>query len=152
LPKEVDICTVVRMGRYTDNRFATPNGKKAVPEDLRGRLESARLDLRALYRALDRMLLAQDLPDELRRVQELDADFAEALWVLGQAPGRFDLVAMTRETFASLDQLADARERLLALFDRSTRAQIEDRAQATRRVLPAADAYLELPNGGVRGR
>jgi hypothetical protein len=62
---------------------------------------------------------------------------------------------MTRETLSSLNQLADARQRLLALFDRSTRAQIEDRAQATRRVLPAADAYLDIPSGGrggARGR
>lgn len=123
-----------------------------MPVDLRKRLEFARLDLRALYRALDGMVLAQDVPEELRRVQELDADFAEALWVLDQAAGRFDLVAMTRETLSSLNQLADARERLLALFDSSTRARIEERTQATRRVLPAADAYLEIPSGGARGR
>ena len=117
----------------------------AVPGDLRMRLETARLDLRALYRALDRMLLAQDLPDELRRLQEFDADFAEALWVLDQAPGRFDLAAMTRDTLCSLNQVTEARESLLALFDASTRAQLEDRTQAMRRVLSPADAYLEIP-------
>ena len=102
------------------------------------------------------MLLAQDLPEELRRLQELDADFAEALWVLQQAPGkasrRFDMAMMTRDTLRSLDQLADARERFLAEFDVTTRAQIENRAQATRNVLPVADAYLEIPSGGIRGR
>lgn len=122
-----------------------------VPDDLRARLEDARLELRALYRALDRMLLAQDLPEELRRLQELDAGFAEALWVLDQPPERFDLAAMTRESLSSLRQMTDGRERLLALFDASTRAQLEDRVQAMRRVLSLADAYLEIPGGGGRG-
>ena len=155
LPKRLDICTVAGMAGYTD-RLARRNKTTAVPGDVRTRLEVARLDLRALYRALDGMLLAQDLPEGLRRLQELDADFAEALWVLEQAPGkasrRFDMAMMMRDTLRSLDQLADVRERFLAVFDVTTRAQIENRAQATRDVLPVADAYLEIPSGGVRGR
>jgi len=108
-------------------------------------LEAARLDLRALYRSLDRMRLAQELPAELRRLQELDADLAEALWVLDQPPGRFDLSALVRDTLTSLNRLAPAREALLRTFDEVTRAEVEDRASATRHVLSPDDAYLEIP-------
>jgi hypothetical protein len=105
----------------------------------------ARLELRALYRALDRMLLAQDVPAGLRRLQALDADFAEALWVLDQPRGRFNLSAMVDDTEASLNRLAPARAAFLASFDDATRARLEDRAQATRTVLSPTDAYLEIP-------
>ena len=114
-------------------------------EQLRPRLEAARLDLRALYRALDRMLLAQELPAGLRRLQELDADFAEALWVLDQPRGRFNLSAMIEDTLAALSRLAPARAAFLAAFDDETKAAIEERAQATRTVLSPTDAYLEIP-------
>ena len=50
--------------------------------DLRKRCEEARLDLRALYRALDETGLLVNVPREARAVGELDADLAEALWVL----------------------------------------------------------------------
>src|SRR5512138_2418872 len=83
--------------------------ERDAAEQLRPKLEAARLELRALYRALDRMLLAQDLPVGLRRLHELDADFAEALWVLDQPRGRFNLSAMIDDTLASLSRLAPAR-------------------------------------------
>jgi hypothetical protein len=53
-----------------------------VHVDLRSRLEAARLDLLALFRALDRMdLTAREIPQLiLRQLFELDADNAEALW------------------------------------------------------------------------
>jgi len=108
-------------------------------------LEAARLDLRALYRALDRMRLAQGLPAELRLLQELDADLAEALWVLDQPPGRFDLSALARDTLASLSRLGSAREALLRTLDGASRAQVEERAAATRPLLSPEDAYLEIP-------
>ena len=114
-------------------------------EQLRPRLEAARLELRALYRSLDRMRLAQDLPAGLRRLQELDADFAEALWVLDQPRGRFNVSAMVDDTLASLSRLAPTRAAFLASFDAATRAALEDRAQATRTVLSPTDAYLEIP-------
>ena len=126
-------------------RYPVPAKGYAVPASLRARLEAARLDLRALYRALDRMSLAQHLPAELRRLQELDADFAEALWVLDQPPGKFDLSAMARDTLASLSQLAAAREEFLAVLDESTRAQVEARVQALRGILAPEEAYLEIP-------
>jgi len=91
------------------------------------------------------MLLAQDLPAGLRQLQELDADLAEALWVLDQPRGRFNLSAMIEDTLASLNRLPSARARFLASFDDATRAAIEERAQATRMVLAPSDAYLEIP-------
>ncbi len=43
-----------------------------IPGDLRARLEAARLDLLALFRALDRMdLLAEEIPQ--RRLRQLQA-------------------------------------------------------------------------------
>jgi hypothetical protein len=115
-----------------------------APQELRARLESARLDLRALYRSLDRLVLAQDLPAELGRLQELDADYAEALWVLDQPRGAFDLSAMTKDTVESLARLPSARKDFLALFDGPTREILEQRVQATRERLSPTDAYLEV--------
>lgn len=131
------------MSRGAKLRPTKPKGVSA--EQLRPRLEAGRLELRALYRSLDRLRLAQQLPAQLRRLQELDADLAEALWVLDQPRGRFDLSAMVADTLKSLGQLAGAREAFLASFDPSTREQIEAGAQATRTVLSPDDAYLEIP-------
>ena len=126
-------------------KLRNPTNPSVRAEQLRPRLEAARLELRALYRALDRLLLAQDLPAGLRQLQELDADLAEALWVLDQRRGRFNLSAMIEDTLASLNRLPPARARFLAAFDDATRAAIEERAQATRMVLAPSDAYLEIP-------
>src|SRR5262252_3405729 len=75
--------------------------------DLRVRLEAARLDLSALFRALDRMdLTPAEIPQRLlHQLFELDADYAEALWALDQPPASLDLAAMLRDTLAALDQL-----------------------------------------------
>lgn len=114
-------------------------------EQLRPQLEEARLELRALYRALDRMLLAQDMPVQLRRLQELDADLAEALYVLDRRPGGMDWGAMIGDTRASLARLPAARAAFFATFDDATRAELEERACLTRDVLAPRDAYLEIP-------
>lgn len=84
-----------------------------VPADLRARLEAARLDLLALFRALDRMdLTPSEIPQRLiRQLFELDADYAEALWALDQPPGTLDVKAMLRDTLAALDQLPEASAR-----------------------------------------
>ena len=113
--------------------------------DLRRALEHARLDLRALYRAGDQLGIAQDLPVELRAVLELDADFAEALWVLDQPRGQFDLARMRRDTEASLARLPQARECYLATLVPTERKLLLDRAAAIRAVLPPDAAYLEIP-------
>ena len=81
-----------------------------IPVDLRARLETARLNLLALFRALDRMDLSPaEIPQRLiRQLFELDADYVEALWALDQPPASLDLHAMLRDTLAALDQLPDA--------------------------------------------
>lgn len=114
-------------------------------EKLRPQLEATRLDLRALYRALDRMRLAQQLPAQLRRLQELDADFAEALYVLDQPPRDLDWRMMIDDTRASLARLPATREAFLSTFDEVTRAALEERVELTRAVLAPSDAYLEIP-------
>lgn len=112
---------------------------------MRPQLETARLDLRALYRALDRMWLARDLPVALRRLQELDADFAEALHVLDRPPFGLDWNAMIGDTRASLQRLEAAREAFLSSFNAATRAELVERAQSIRDALLPQDAYLEIP-------
>src|SRR5271166_433058 len=81
-----------------------------IPGDLRARLEVARLDLLALFRALDRMdLSAQEIPQRLlRKLFERDADYAEALWALDQPAGSLDRSSMLRDTLKALDQLPSA--------------------------------------------
>jgi len=74
------------------------------------RLEAARLDLLALFRALDRMnLSAGEIPQRLlRRLFDLDADYAEALWALDQPAATLNRPAMLRDTLAALDRLSQA--------------------------------------------
>jgi hypothetical protein len=81
-----------------------------IPHDLRARLEAARLDLLALFRALDRMhLTPEQIPQRLiRQLFELDADYVEALWALDQPPGNLNLRTMLRDTLAALEQLPTA--------------------------------------------
>ncbi|HTP36108.1 MAG TPA: hypothetical protein VMJ75_28225 [Candidatus Acidoferrales bacterium] len=78
-----------------------------VPADLRARLEGARLDLLALFFALDRMDFAPaEIPQRLiQQLFELDADYAEALWALDQPAGTLELRLMLRDTLAALEQI-----------------------------------------------
>src|SRR5580698_11107486 len=87
-----------------------------IPPDLRPRLETARLDLLALFRALDRMhLTPAEIPQRLiRQLFELDADYVEALWALDQPVGKLDQPAMLRDTLAALEQLPQACARFRA--------------------------------------
>src|ERR1700675_1024392 len=114
-----------------------------IPADLRARLETARLDLLALFRALDRMhLTPEQIPQRLiRELFELDADYVEALWGLDQPPGKLNLDAMLRDTLAALDQLPAACSRFrknLPLNTHSTLAQLE---LTIRNTLNTAEAY-----------
>jgi hypothetical protein len=118
-----------------------------IPPDLRARLETARLDLLALFRALDRMnLTPQQIPQRLiRQLFELDADYVEALWGLDQPPGKLSVSAMLRDTQAALEQLPAACSRL--------RENLPPRAQITlprlelsiRTKLNPAEAYNMVP-------
>ena len=114
-----------------------------IPADLRARLETARLDLLVLFRALDRMhLTPEQIPQRLlRQLFELDADYVEALWGLDQPPGKLNLHAMLRDTLAALEQLPAACWRLppKALF---TLAQLK---LTIRKNLNTAEAYNMVP-------
>lgn len=84
-----------------DLRGMTHRSPLEIPSDLRGRLETARLD------RMD--LSAAEIPQRhLRQLFERDADYAEALWALDQAEGRVDRLAMLRDPLTALDQLSAA--------------------------------------------
>jgi hypothetical protein len=114
-----------------------------LPEDLRPRLETARLDLLALFRALDQMDLSPvEIPQRLiQQLFELDADYVEALWALDQPAGSLDLGAMERDTLAALEQLPEACARFrrnLPLRAQPTLGKLE---KAVRKALDPAEAY-----------
>ncbi len=112
---------------------------------LRELLERSRLSLLTLFRALDHLELAQEIPSELHMLFELDADLAEALWVLDQPPGRFDLSAMTADTMASLSAIPDALRAFFALLSAPAQAELSVCADAVRATLVPSDAYLQIP-------
>jgi hypothetical protein len=118
-----------------------------IPVELRTLLETARLDLLALFRALDRMSLTpEQIPQQLiRQLFELDADYVEALWGLDQPPGKLNLQAMVRDTLAALQQLPAACSRFrdnLPSSAHSTLAQLESNIRAN---LNKAEAYNMVP-------
>jgi len=94
--------------------------------DLRPRLEAARLDLLALFRALD-------------------ADYAEALWGLDQPPGKLNLPAMLRDTLAALEQLPGASSRLRSNLPPRSDATLSRLEAAIRTKLNPAEAYNMVP-------
>ena len=121
--------------------------KPEIPADLRTRLEQARLDLLALFRALDRIDLSPaEIPQRLiRQLFELDADYAEALWGLDQPPGALDLRRMLRDNLAALEQLpltSSQFKKRLPLRTNPTLAQLES---TIRLRLTRLDAYLMVP-------
>lgn len=118
-----------------------------IPADLRTRLEAARLDLLALFRALDRMDLAPaEIPQRLiRQLFELDADFAEALWALDQPPGTLDHRLMLRDTLAALEQLPEASSRFRNNLPPRAHPALAQLEVTVRRKLRPAEAYNMVP-------
>lgn len=118
-----------------------------IPADLRPRLESARLDMLALFRALDRMhLSALEIPQRLlRQLYELDADYAEALWGLDQPPGALNLRAMLRDTLAALEQLPDALARFRKTLPPRAQSTLAVLEQSLRTTLDPHEAYNMVP-------
>jgi hypothetical protein len=118
-----------------------------IPVDLRARLEGARLNLLALFRALDRMDLSPtEIPQRLiRQLFELDADYVEALWALDQPPGRLDLHAMLRDTLAALDQLPEACARFRTNLPRRAHAILAQLEITVRCNLDPQEAYRMVP-------
>ena len=118
-----------------------------IPIDLRARLEAARLDLLALFRALDRMdLTPAEIPQRLiRQLFELDADYVEALWALDQPPGSVDLHAMLRDTLAALNQLPEACARFRTNLPRRAQSILAQLEITVRRGLDPAEAHSKVP-------
>jgi hypothetical protein len=118
-----------------------------VPADLRARLEAARLDLLALFRALDRMdLTPAEIPQRLvRQLFELDADYAEALWALDQPTGTLDLRLMLRDTLAALEQLPEASTRLRKNLPRRAHPVLAQLEVTVRQSLLPVEAYTMVP-------
>jgi hypothetical protein len=118
-----------------------------IPADLRVRLETARLDLLALFRALDRMdLSVAEIPQRLiRQLFELDADFVEALWALDQPSGSLNLKAMVRDTLASLDQLPEAIARFRKNLAPRAHPRLENLEASVRKTLNPEEAYNQVP-------
>jgi len=118
-----------------------------VPADLRARLEAARLDLLALFRALDRMdLTPAEIPQRLiRQLFELDADFAEALWALDQPPGTLDLKLMLRDTLAALEQLPEAAARFRKNLPHRAHPILARLEATVRQSLLSVEAYNLVP-------
>jgi hypothetical protein len=118
-----------------------------IPPDLRVRLETARLDLLALFRALDRMQLQPaEIPQPLiHQLFELDADYAEALWALDQSPTSLDLRAMLRDTLAALDQLPEVCARFRTHLPRRAHAILAQLEINVRSGLNPAEAYSMIP-------
>lgn len=118
-----------------------------IPADFRIRLEVARLDLLALFRALDRMnLTAGEIPQRLlRQLFELDADYVEALWALDQPPRNLNLAAMLRDSLAALEQLPEAVTRFRGNLPPRAQSILAELEVAVRRSLLPAEAYNMVP-------
>lgn len=118
-----------------------------IPPDLRARLEASRLDLLALFRALDQMdLTPLEIPQRLlQQLFELDADYAEALWALDQPEGTFDLRAMLRDTLAALDQLPAATTRFRKHLAKTAYATLLRLEPIVRHSLNPNEAYSMIP-------
>ena len=119
----------------------------AVPPALRVRLEKARLDLLALFRALDRMDLSPiEIPQRLlRQLFELDADYGEALWALDQPPGKLNQRAMLRDTLAALEQLPQRLIQFRTLLPPRAQRTLPSLELSVRRSLNPREAYNMIP-------
>jgi hypothetical protein len=128
-------------------RAIARRSKAEIPVDLRARLEASRLDLLALFRALDRMELspAEISQRLIRQLFELDADYVEALWALDQPPGCLDLHAILRDTLAALDQLPEACARFRTHLPRHARPILAQLEITLRSSLDPAEAYSMVP-------
>ena len=122
----------------------------AIPVDLRLRLEAARLDLLALFRALDRMHLSPaEIPQRfIRRLFELDADYVEALWALDQPAGSWNMRAMVRDTMPALQQLPEACTRLRKNLPQRVHPTLAQLEVIVRHGLDPAEAYNMVPGRG----
>jgi hypothetical protein len=118
-----------------------------ISSDLRKRLEAARLEALALFRALDRVNLAPtEIPQALLRdLFELDADFAEALWALDQPPHSLDFRLMVRDTLSSLRRWPEDCQDFLAKLPSRILQPLADQRKSIHPTLTTQDAYSQVP-------
>ena len=119
----------------------------SIPPDLRRRLEQARLDSLALFRALDQLGLdSQHIPQRtLRTLFELDADCAEALWALDQPPRTISMAAMLRDTQAALTKIPEQRKALRAALPKTARTKLNEIEDLVKELLDPLEAYNGIP-------
>jgi hypothetical protein len=121
-------------------------GRAVVPPDFRARLEAARLDTLALLRALDRGLGSHPAPTApLVTLAHEDADCGEALWALDQPPRTLDLVAMVRDTTATLTRLPRTRQHVRDALPPLTRDHVAQLERVIRAALDPREAYNDVP-------
>ena len=130
-----------------DARAMAHRAPACIPIDLRTRLETARLDLLALFRALDRMDLSPaEIPQRLiQQLFELDADYAEALWALDQPQGTLALQPMLRHTLAALEQLPEACARFRTKLPPRVHPALTHQESTVRNELDPTQAYSMVP-------
>ena len=130
-----------------DARVMNRRSPPEIPGDLRARLEAARLDLLALFRALDRMdLSAKEIPQYLlHQLFERDADYAEALWALDQVGGSLDRRAMLRDTLTALDRLPTAGAQFRKQLPARAHPTLEQLEGSIRKSLDPKEAYNGVP-------
>jgi len=118
-----------------------------IPGDLRARLEVARLDLLALFRALDCMDLSpEEIPQRLlRQLFEKDADYAEALWALDQPERSLDRRAMLGDTLTALNQLPSACAQFRKQLPACAHPTLEQLERTLRKKLNSKEAYNMVP-------
>jgi len=131
-----------------------PRAPVEVPADLRPRLEAARLDLLALFRALDQMDLSPaEIPQRLiQQLFELDADYVEALWALDEPRRSLDWHAMRRDTLASLEQLPAACTQFRKYLPRRAHPTLEPLEASIRKNLDPGEAYNMVPGRDPKSR
>ena len=131
----------------SDARDMALRSPSAIPDDLRSRLETARLDLLALFRALDRLnLSAGEIPQRLlQQLFKRDADYAEALWALDQPAGSWDRPAMLRDTLAALNQLPPAAAQLRKKLPSLAQPILAQLESSVRKAINPKEAYNMVP-------
>ena len=130
-----------------DARGMAHRSPLAIPGDLRTRLEVGRLDLLAVFRALDHMDLSPDeIPQRLlRQLFELDGNLAEALWALDQPEGSMDRRAMLRDTLTALDRLSPACAQFRKQLPVRAHPTLQQLVGNIRKALNPKEAYNMVP-------
>ena len=119
---------------------------KVVQSELRDTLEKARQEQLALFRGLDRVnVSAHEMPQrELKKLMELDADCAEALWAMDN-PNGLNLKMMVRDTKKSLRLIPKIRKELLEKLPERVLTPLEKYVSQILTTLTSKDSYRDIP-------